>query len=92
MQHSPNAANDTVRLSEWTLPQPPCCRQLVSSWSPAPTALVRSIMRRRTFASFTAMNALTSSSPSEVPKKSVIDLELVPASGLPESGPEGTPS
>jgi hypothetical protein len=40
---------------------------------------------------FTAMNALTSSSPSEVPKKSVIDLELVSASGLPESDPKGLP-
>ena len=59
--------------------------------SPAATAFVRSTMRRRTFASFTAINALTSSSPSEVPKKSVIDLEVVSASGLPESGPEGTP-
>ena len=44
--------------------------------SPAATAFVRSMMRRRTLASFTAMKALTSSRPSEVAKKSVIALEL----------------
>ena len=38
---------------------------------------------------FTAMNALTSSSPSEVPKKSVIDLELVSASRFARVRPEG---
>ena len=44
--------------------------------SPEATAFVRSMMRRRTLASFTAMKALTSSRPSEVAKKSVIALEL----------------
>ena len=42
--------------------------------SPKPTAFVRSTIRRRTFGSLTAMNALASSRPSDVDTKSVINL------------------
>ena len=41
------------------------------STSPAATAFAKSMMRRRTFGSLIAVNALTSSRPSEVARKSV---------------------